>query len=760
MLLLPSLAVLGAFAMLAIATAALLCNRGGWSSADRPLALAVGVTCAPALAGVALLPFFLAGWHPINARALPFVLAGLMLILAGWPLPLRLPGVWRRPRLATLAIMVIVAGLLLALLALPLIENDALEYAAVARFLALEGNLQRYPLVMADPASGLYAPSIHPPLFHLALVWGQAWFGENIFMAQRLITLWSAVGATCVVGVMAGRESRLAAACAMLLLATTPFWLSSVAGYGIDAMRIALFTAAVASVLVVVEVANLRRATSVGLVSGLAMWTHGIGILAPAFAGISLALFLLPARQWRPLLAFGLVALLGGGGWLLRNLWLLGTAIGDDWPAANWPNLAFAADLAARRGLVTLPEQVIHGALRPWIDIGLFGPAFWLALLALPLGVRRPRGALTIALVVVFGFTALALLSVAAGSLLVVKNPRYVLTVAPFAAIAAGIGCARLLRAAPVLGRVAQGVLALALIWGAINLGIRSYGLADLGLVLSGQERGFLQKPRVTGGPLLEGLEGLEPGRVLSFRPPEVAIYGGHPWIDHTDPRLKELHSADVATAAAWLARHDVRFALLPDYSPVTHGRSSLGFLLGDPAWAEPLAAHRGARLFRLRETPAAIDCSPQPLAAAIERSTGVGLGDVLARLSGIPHLRRILPGGAPRIEPDTVFDWSSAGMEELEIAVRQPFEGRFAATLQLSGTGVFAVDAVIASETGASTEIRLIDALADPSPRTVSGQWFTGPGQTLRALRVKPLAPASGRVELHSASVCRVGER
>lgn len=746
--------------MLAIATAALLCSRGGWGFADRPLALAVGVACGPALAGAALLPFFLADWHPIDARALPFALAALMLILAGRHLSLCLPCVWRKPGLAALATVMIATGLLLVLLALPLIENDALEYAAVARFLALEGNLQRYPLVMADPASGLYAPSIHPPLFHLALVWGQAWFGENIFMAQRLIALWSAVGVTCVVGVMALRESRVAAVCAMLLLTATPFWLSSVAGYGIDAMRIALFTAAVASVLVVVEVVDLRRATSVGLVNALAMWTHGIGILAPAFAAVSLALFLLPARQWRPLLAFGLVALLGGGGWLLRNLWLLGTAIGDDWPAANWPNLAFAADLAARRRLVTLPEQIIHGALRPWTDIALFGSAFWLALLALPLGVRRPRGALAIALVVVFGFTALALLSVAAGSLLVVKNPRYVLTVAPFAAIAAGIGCARLLRGGPVPGRAVQGVLAMALVWGAINLGIRSYGLSDLRLVLLGQERGFLQKPRVTGGPLFERLEGLEPGRVLSFRPPEVAIYGGHPWIDHIDPRLKDLHSADVAAAAAWLARHDVRFALLPDYSPVTHGRSSLGLLLGDPAWAEPLAAHRGARLFRLREAPAAIDCLPQPLAAAIEKSTDVGLGDILARLSGIPHLRRIWPGGALRIEQDKVFDWSSAGAGELELAVRQPFEGRFAATLQLSGTGVFAVDAVIASGNGETTEIRLVDALADSSPRTVSGQWFSGPGKTLRALRIKPLAPASGRVELHSASVCRVAER
>ena len=748
--------------MLAVAMAALLCRRGGWGRADSSLSLAVGIACAPALTGASLLPFFMAGWQSGGLRVLPFLLALLMFLLAGCRLPKGDPEggarVWTRP--ATLVALIFAFGLMLVLVALPLIENDALEYAAVARFLAKEGNLQRYPMVVADPDSGLYAPSIHPPLFHLALVWGHAWFGENVYLGQRLIALWSAVGATYVVGAVAAREGRQASVYAMLLLTVTPFWLSSVAGYGIDAMRIALFTAAVASIVVVIDAPTPRRGASVGLVNGLAMWTHGIGILAPAFAGTALLALMPVARKWRVMVAFGLTASLSGGGWLLRNLWMFGSAIGDDWPAANWPALAFELDLAVRRGLFTLPGQIIQGALRPWTDVGLFGPVFWIALLAPLLALRQPRAALAVAVIVVFGFTTLALFSVATGSLLVVKNPRYVLTVAPFAAVAAGIVCARLVRTGAAPRRGVQGLLALALLWAAVNLGIRSYGLADLRLALSGQERGFLQKPRFTGGPLLAQLHALNNGRVLSFRPPEVAIYSGHPWIDHFDPRLKALHSSDVTTAATWLGRQGVRFALLPDYSPVTHGRSILGFLLADPRWAEPLAMHRGARLFRLRDSPAAIECAPQALGVTVATYVRRGLGDVLAGVLGIPHLRRLLPGHEPHAVPATAFDWSSANMGELEVVLKQPFEGRFVATLQLAGSGVFAVDAIIGGDDGKTSEIRLIDSLADPNSRAVLGQWQTSFGRKLSALRIKPLAPANGRIELHDVSVCRVAER
>jgi hypothetical protein len=146
----------------------------------------------------------------------------------------------------------IVIGLLLSM---PMIENDALEYAATALFLAKTGNFAHYPLIQADLKSGLYSPSLHPPIFHLALVWSQYWqsngpwpamaeASSHGFLGQRLIAVWSYLGAGLVVFAMALRMGRLQAALSLFLYFCIPFLAVSVMAYGIDGLRIGLFIAA------------------------------------------------------------------------------------------------------------------------------------------------------------------------------------------------------------------------------------------------------------------------------------------------------------------------------------------------------------------------------------------------------------------------------------------------------------------------------------------------------------------------------------
>jgi hypothetical protein len=775
MLVLTILHCLVGFSILGLAVATGLRRHGGWQSHDRTMAYAVGLCVAPALAGLSLLPFFLLGHMFVGAPLLAVVGAilfigrqGLHIILAdlkavrdAWVLLKEKAG----PAFLLTNLTIILAIVFtMLLLSMPVIENDALEYAAVAKFLANEGSLSHYPLTVADKTTGLYAPSLHPPVFHLLLVWSQAvgYHANDLqstsLVGQRLASVFSFSGTCFLVFVMGRRIGFSEAIFGLLLLFSVPFLTASVIAYGIDAPRIAAFTAAAAAVALAAEKPSSHRCVvAAGMISATAMWLHSIGFLVPFFGAITLLICSKGYDRWRRTSLYVFVAFLMGGAWYLRNQFYHGLPLSDQWPASAWPNLSYDADLAARRGLGSVFERFVNGVLRPWKEPALFGSLFWIVAIGMfAMRVFTSHMIVRVAMIWLCGFAMIACFSSLIGSSLVIKNPRYWLTLAPLAAVCAGAILATFWQKHGAWRVTAVGVLSLSLLWSVASLAISTIGYASPLLALQGNEQAFLDRPRVTGGPLVKIPQASETERVLSFRPPFTAIYGRSHWIDHLDPTLQAVHSAPVEDAFVMLQQRHVRWAYLHDYSPVTHARSTLADLLSDPRFATPVATHRNARLFAIHVVPRATICKVKTTPHRLEvRQRRTGFGDVLAQLTGIPHL-----AGLFQRETDSavsqILQWSPLVRSSLTVQGLS-LTGRFAVNVLIEGAGVVAVDAEFHHPVDGMSSLRLIDGLLDEKPRRFAAQGLVRDGARLIGVRVSPLAPNQGHARVVSVSLCSV---
>src|SRR5690606_31896914 len=149
---------------------------------DARLSVALGIAIAPFLFGLASV--IALSWFPGSDARTQLLVATCSLIFGSLFMPWTRVMIWKRPTaLDAIAVFAIIglAALLGALsLMTPLIANDPLEYATVARDIFEIRSLGNYPSLTPEiTASGFYGAWTHPPLFvgslHLAnLIQGSA----------------------------------------------------------------------------------------------------------------------------------------------------------------------------------------------------------------------------------------------------------------------------------------------------------------------------------------------------------------------------------------------------------------------------------------------------------------------------------------------------------------------------------------------------------------------------------------------------------
>jgi len=332
-----------------------------------------------------------------------------------------------------LALALVLLALVQAL-ALPVMENDALEYAAVAKYILRQGGLASYPLLQADPQTGLFAPSSHPPAYHMLLAWGFSLAGTESMAPLRITAVFFIAGTAFLVL----RITRMTAypGLAVLVLFSTPLFVSMAVSYHIDAMRLTAFTAGCAITARFVRKPCSRESILIGYILGLAMYSHSIGILAIPLTGA--AFLLLADVPIRTKLQLGIlcciVACGVGGLQYVKNLIQFGTPIQDSVPIFQIEQIDYESDLRARRDLVTFFDRTIFGVLRGFFELPSFGFTFWAGLGAAAAAIWRWRGVSLIEQVfwiVVILYFVLNALSAALGFDLMIKNPRYVMTLVP-----------------------------------------------------------------------------------------------------------------------------------------------------------------------------------------------------------------------------------------------------------------------------------------------------------------------------------------
>lgn len=606
----------------------------------------LGINDVPALAAVSLgMAPFLAAWlltglffvcpgrsdfFYVVTILMVFVIAGAYGLRGQQRLYLSpVPGLREAtPFLVALAVL----GLLLVLQAtiLPLTGNDPLEYALVAKMFYTAKSLAHYPFYEADPATGFYAGFSHPLGYVSLIVWTTLFDGGNFGWLSKSLSPFFTI-ATLLLFVASRRPDRMVhGALAGLLLMGCSLYFQTSAICHIDALRLfAIYLSFFCLDRALTFPGREARCwlSLCAISAGLSLFSHSIGLLTLPF--LSVAWIALSRQPWpRRLAVVAVVCSVGmavGGVRYARNLLDYGQPLRDYEPVWNLPSIDFTAYNNRLKSIVTPLQRLTNGVLTPFIRYNgltdnaliFFGLSFWLALVAAfrPSRLRFDPMAFS-CLISLCLFFALCTSSMLAGSSLIIKNPRYFLTVLPFAAYLGAIPAAAVAKyARERFGRralfAANAVIVLVLT--GTTLAMESVTLAFALPNLSTLAKGDLDYLRRAYGSeyfypagfnAIAWIRDNTPSdaRVLVFRKNEIAFYSGRRILADTDPALLPFYAVNEPKQAAEILRSlGVTHVFVPNYQPPTFTNSQAWALCDNPQFGELLFDHKGYRVYRLR---------------------------------------------------------------------------------------------------------------------------------------------------------------
>lgn len=358
------------------------------------------------------------------------------------------------------AVVICLCSLLYLALALPLAENDSLEYGLVGRAIHEAHSLHVYPLLDPDQAtSGFFAPWTHPPLYTSLIYLTYALQGSaEEALLMKFLAPWFMLTAAWGVFAMARLHGPRAAWVAALLFVTTPLLSVGAQTAAIDALPVA---GMVLMMLALIGFDPERKSAPIcaGFLVGLALWTHSQAIL---FIPILIGTVLVSGglRGWRSSVVFAAKALLTivvvAAFPYGRNLTIYGSLISDNPAVFALPSLDWESYFRYARSIHDWSTRLQYGVLKGLLSPRSFGLVFWMGLLAsvyllLSGTLRRwlmqlltetrsqlvPVAPLLIPLCICGIYFSGVLLSLALGTDLMVKNDRYLLVMVPVVSVMA-----------------------------------------------------------------------------------------------------------------------------------------------------------------------------------------------------------------------------------------------------------------------------------------------------------------------------------
>jgi hypothetical protein len=517
----------------------------------------------------------------------------------------------------------------------PLAQNDALEYATVGRELFISRNLDIYPLISPEAnASGFFGPWTHPPLYVsliylFSLLQGHA--DEPGLM--RLISPWFLLTSTYVVIVLGRINSRTIGWLAGILFLSTPLLFLGADSALIDALPVS----GMALLMIVLEGSKQQlRSYSItlGVVLGLALWTHSQAILFIPL--VAIAIFSMQGViNWRKasLCTFITIAtgLLIGGAPYVRNFFVFGSPISDTPLVFAMPELDWASYFSYARGLDHPIAVIQYGILKGWFSFEAFGGLFWLWTAGCALFFFRERPAnfmqivlrglekeveqstlsLWLSFILVSAYLIGVIISTIMGIDLMIRNERYMLIIVPILALGGAYLVNALLltmqrcmqstdskalaKDTGVAGYLFVVVLLVVQLitvgwyyrWTSVQLDTKvSQSITQKMLWFSSDLSRFdklLARINVTKVAIEIPKIVPEDSLVLAMRPAEM-YYAKRKMVSYLDPRLIPFYrEKDPAIAVQMLKALGIHYVLMTDYSLPPSYHSSLMSILSDP---------------------------------------------------------------------------------------------------------------------------------------------------------------------------------
>lgn len=547
---------------------------------------------------------------------------------------------------------------------LPLLQNDALEYATVGRILFESRDLLSYPAIHPETtSSGFYGPWTHPPLYVALIYLSYVIQGDaNEPGLMRMIAPWflvTAVFALITLGRLATRQIGLLSG---ILLVSTPLLFLGADSALIDALPVAGMVLLLVA-LVGLQAKQPRYSLTVGSVVGMALWTHSQAILfLPLMAaGLLIQGGLLNLRRTLASVAWAIgAALLVGGGYYLRNYFLWGSLISDSPAVVGIDSSGWRMYFLYARGLDHFFAKLQYGLLKGWFSFEAFGPLFWLGiggvaafLCSIPRarlravvdeGVNQETGIMQVKWTCLIFFITYFLgiaVSIIIGSDLMIKNERYLLIMAPVMSIFGGLLVKKMLRLTlnkisnqkqktfirdlNLLFLVVAMVTALAA-WFYLTV---FYRWKDLPFIFSQneteealrplQERSWFYKilSFYPNTALAQANAFLLPKGepILGLRPADL-FYSSQKMTSYLDPSLIYFYSKDEPEKAlSELELLKIRYVQMPDYFIPPVSNSTLSKILGNPNQSDLVYNNHGYQIYKLvkqnRNLKETIDLSP-----------------------------------------------------------------------------------------------------------------------------------------------------
>lgn len=423
-------------------------------SIDRPSVLFVSLGLAPGIVSLILYFCFLLlpGVFPFVYISIVLAIFVAMLALSWRDFPLLLEtykSLFGKPRHVSFAFVVRVAVAVITLGAVlfvlctavlfPIQGYDALGHATLGRMLFQDCSLEHFPL-KSPLENGFFMNVLYPPGIHLLYAWSYLLQGSTasdigvrmvapMYVILTFLLLWRW-------GETLGRGVGLFA---MFALATMPIYMHQAAGSSIDAMRMFFFFS---SLFWVYQLTRHRSLPLLGIASftlALAPFIHTIGALALPVAGGMYLLFAgekpLIRRIGTGALLVSLAGVLGGFDYLRRFI------VFGSWAPASLHIRWDISEVLANRGLDTTYNIIVHGVFRIFTNHQAYGIVAWLFLASLLLlfyeKYRQNPAFLFVILCSVL--TAVLLWTAPSPAVPGWANGRFIMTIAPFLALCAGL---------------------------------------------------------------------------------------------------------------------------------------------------------------------------------------------------------------------------------------------------------------------------------------------------------------------------------
>jgi len=618
-----------------------------------PLALALG----PFIFGLfTILALILLSGVPPHIH-LRFVVAGLLmatLLLAMGkyrgrktepPTVIRNFGYW----LLVSLFFICVADVIYLAVKLPLTENDALEYGLVGRAIYEARSLSVYPLLNTSAsASGFFAPWTHPPLYPSLIYVAYALQGSaDVAGWLKLIAPWFMVSAAAGVVGMGRLQGVRTAWLAGLLFIGAPLLAIGAETAAIDALPVA------GMVLLMLSLVGLERKhwltpIYIGLLVGLALWTHSQAILyLPIMVGVLFATG--GVANWRVSLKVAILALvvtlMVAGYPYLRNVEIYGTPISDNPEVFALHSLDWIGFFKYTRSIYDWGTRLQYGLLKGLVAVHNYGFVFWLGGLSLVYlfsagllrrwwqDVRHMRsmdesdGLLLVSLAVLAIYHAGVLVSMLVGTDLMIKNDRYLLVILPPVSLLAAGGITRAVRGWRMERNAKAGMslisMALISVITVLFLGhacaFLLYGnlaqwlqLVDIRRPESSMPLGISMRKdpldNWNGIKIAKHLhEYMSPeARVLALRPADM-YYSRRKMVSYLDPIMLPMYGQkDARQLFEQLHESGIEFIQVPIYFIPPVNNSALMELLSDPKLTSLVQDTQFSQLYALKSVSAA----------------------------------------------------------------------------------------------------------------------------------------------------------